>query len=62
VASEDVVYMLNGLGVKTGIDLNELILTGWFISRILQRQPASRVSLAVSSTIKDKTNIDRRQE
>ena len=46
VATEDVVYMLNGLGVSTGVDLEMLVETGRFISDALQRQPASRVSLA----------------
>ncbi len=59
VASEDVVYLLNGLGIKTGIDLDALISTGWFISGILQRQPASRVSMALVSTYTDKSNINR---
>ncbi len=55
VASEDVVYMLNGLGIGTGIDLNRLISTSWFIANILQRQPASKVSLALRT---DDRNIE----
>ena len=47
VASEDVVYMLDGLGIKNGIDLHSLIQTSWFINEILQHQPKSRVSLAL---------------
>ena len=46
VATEDVVYMLNGLGIETGIDLNKLIEASWYISEQLQRQPASKVALA----------------
>lgn len=49
VASEDVVYMLNGLGIKTGIDLSKLIAAGQFISAFLERKSASKVSLAMSS-------------
>ncbi|MBT7951179.1 MAG: hydroxymethylglutaryl-CoA lyase [Gammaproteobacteria bacterium] len=46
VATEDVIYMLDGLGIETGIDLNKLIETSWYISEQLQRQPASKVALA----------------
>ena len=44
VATEDVVFMLNGMNIETGIDLNKLIDTGRFISSILGRLPQSRVS------------------
>ena len=50
VASEDVVYMLDGLNIETGINLGKLIATGWFISEQLQRQPASKVSLALNKS------------
>lgn len=46
VASEDVVYMLHGMGIDTGIDLNTLIHAGNFISEQLQRQNNSLVSRA----------------
>ena len=48
VATEDVVYMLDGLGIETGIDLKKLIATSWYISKQLQRKPASKVSLVNS--------------
>ena len=47
LASEDVLYMLNGLGIETGVDLDKLADTGRFISRKLARSPASRVSRAM---------------
>ncbi len=47
VATEDVVYMLHGMGIDTGIDLDKLIDAGVFISEALGRQPNSRVSRAV---------------
>ena len=47
VASEDVVYMLDGLGVETGIDLDRLIDAGKFISDFLQRKPNSRAATAM---------------
>ncbi len=44
VATEDVVYMLNGLGITTGIDLTKLLQAGWFISDKLGKAPISKVS------------------
>ncbi len=49
VATEDVVYLLNGLGIETGIDLEKLALAGEFISRELGREPASRVARALAA-------------
>ena len=46
VATEDVVYMLHGIGIKTGVDLEKLIETGRFISDVFGRLPQSRVSCA----------------
>ncbi len=47
VASEDVLYMLNGLGIETGVDLEKLAEAGRFICIALGRQPASKVALAL---------------
>lgn len=46
VASEDVVYLLNGLGIETGIDLDTLIAAGQRISDTLGRANGSRVARA----------------
>jgi hydroxymethylglutaryl-CoA lyase len=46
VATEDVVYMLNGLDIKTGISFDKLLQAGWFISDKLGRAPVSKVSNA----------------
>ena len=48
VASEDVVYMLHGLGLTTGIDLYELAQTGEWISKQLGRPNNSRAGLALT--------------
>lgn len=48
VATEDVVYMLNGMGIRTGIDLNQLLKAGQFISEKLGRSPMSKVANALS--------------
>ena len=46
VATEDVVYMLNGLDIETGIDFKKLLKAGWFISDKLGKSPISKVSNA----------------
>lgn len=46
VATEDVVYLLNGLGIQTGIDLEALIRAGQQISNVLGRPTGSRVAKA----------------
>ncbi|MBB72606.1 MAG: hydroxymethylglutaryl-CoA lyase [Legionellales bacterium] len=46
VATEDVIYMLNGLGIETGINLDKLIDAGRFICDALQISPHSNVALA----------------
>ena len=48
VASEDVVYMLNGLGIETGVNLEALIAAGNRISALLGRPTGSRVARACS--------------
>ena len=47
VATEDVVYMLHGMGIDTGIDLDKLVDAGAFISDFLQRKSGSRVATAI---------------
>ncbi|PUE39012.1 hydroxymethylglutaryl-CoA lyase [Limnohabitans sp. Bal53] len=47
VATEDVVYMLHGMGIETGIDLDKLVDAGAFISDFLGRQPNSNVAKAL---------------
>lgn len=46
VATEDVVYMLDGMGIHTGVNLDRLLEAGWAISKVLGRDPASKVSIA----------------
>ena len=47
VATEDVVYLLHGMGIATGIDLDKLIDAGQFISDFLQRKSGSRAATAL---------------
>lgn len=49
VATEDVLYMLNGLGIETGIDLEKVFLAGQFICDALGRMPNSRVAQAMAA-------------
>ena len=57
VATEDVVYMLNGLGVKTNVDLQKLLLAGEFISKYLGRPSGSKAAVALSRVTADASKI-----
>ena len=46
VATEDLVYMLDGMGIETGVDQEKLVEAGRFISEILGRSPQSKFSIA----------------
>ncbi|MCD6664508.1 MAG: hydroxymethylglutaryl-CoA lyase, partial [Hydrogenophaga sp.] len=47
VATEDVVYLMHGLGIATGIDLDKLVDAGAYISEQLGRPSGSRVARAL---------------
>jgi len=49
VATEELVYMLNGLGIEHGVDLGKLAAAGWAISDALERSPNSKVSVALKA-------------
>ena len=51
VATEDVLYMLDGLGIETGVDLMKVFHAGQFICRALGRKPASRVARALAAKL-----------
>lgn len=55
VATEDVVYMLHGMGMQTGIDLDALADTGRWLAGCLGRQTGSRVGRATAPTPADPT-------
>jgi hydroxymethylglutaryl-CoA lyase len=52
VASEDVLYMLDGLGIETGVDMGKLIDAGEFICRELGRETLSRAARAIAARAK----------
>jgi hydroxymethylglutaryl-CoA lyase len=49
VATEDVIYMLHGLGIETGVDLDKLVETGIWISSVLKRSPGSKAGRAIAA-------------
>ena len=49
VASEDLLYMLNGMGIETGVDLSKLVDAGLYISKYLGRPSGSKVAQALGS-------------
>jgi isopropylmalate/homocitrate/citramalate synthase len=49
VATEDLVYMLDGMRIASGVDLKKLVQTAWWISDRLGRPPVSRVARALKS-------------
>ena len=51
VATEDVIYMLDSLGIETGVDLEKLFRAGQFICKALGREPASRVARALAAKL-----------
>ena len=49
VATEDVVYMLEGMGIRTGVDMTKLLAATNTISRLIGRPPVSRVASALNA-------------
>jgi hydroxymethylglutaryl-CoA lyase len=49
VATEDVVYMLDGLGIETGVDLGRLVDTGQWICGLIGKEPASKAGRAIAA-------------
>lgn len=54
LATEDLVYMLNGMGMETGIDLRKLVSAGTFICRHLQIQTRSRTARAIGAQLRER--------
>lgn len=51
VATEDVVYLLNGLGIHSGVDLKKIVSVGKYISDYFKRPPRSKVTIAMVKTV-----------
>ncbi|OGA65711.1 MAG: hydroxymethylglutaryl-CoA lyase [Betaproteobacteria bacterium RIFCSPLOWO2_12_FULL_68_20] len=54
VATEDVIYMMNGLGIETGVDLDKLVDIGEWICGLLGREPSSKAGKAIAAKRKVK--------
>src|ERR1700749_2676049 len=52
VATEDVVYMLEGMGIATGVDMARLVAATNDISRLIGRPPVSRVAAAINAKMR----------
>ncbi|KAL8489293.1 hypothetical protein ACS0TY_024785 [Phlomoides rotata] len=57
VATEDVVYMLNGLGLKTNVDLRKLMLAGDYICKHLGRSSGSKAAIALSKVLANASKL-----
>jgi len=57
VATEDVVYLLNGLGIAHGVELNTLAKAGWAIAAALGKAPSSKVGLALKAQCTQNTTL-----
>ncbi|KAK4753716.1 hypothetical protein SAY87_001820 [Trapa incisa] len=57
VATEDVVYMLDGLGVKTNVDLSKLIMVGDFITKQLGRPSGSKTAIVLGRAMADASKM-----
>ncbi|RWW66983.1 hypothetical protein BHE74_00025601 [Ensete ventricosum] len=57
VATEDVVYMLNGLGIKTNVDLGKLMAAGDYICKHLGRRSGSKTAIALSRVTADASKM-----
>jgi hydroxymethylglutaryl-CoA lyase len=49
VATEDVLYMLNGLGIDTGVDLDKVVEIGLWICGVIGKEPASKAAKALAA-------------
>jgi hydroxymethylglutaryl-CoA lyase len=52
LATEDLVYLLNGMGYKTGVDLDKLVEAGQWISQVLQRPNMSKAGVVLAHKLK----------
>jgi hydroxymethylglutaryl-CoA lyase len=57
VATEDVLYMLNGLNIETGVDLDRVVDVAWFISDHLGRKPVSNVANALKAKLENTMKV-----
>ena len=56
VATEDVLYMLEGMGIRTGVDMTKLVAATNAISKLIGRPPVSRVASALNARARRAAN------
>lgn len=61
VATEDVLFMLTGMGIETGVDMAKLLAAGRFISEALTRPPESRLGRIPADSRRDARTLDRQK-
>jgi hydroxymethylglutaryl-CoA lyase len=54
VATEDVLYLMKGLGLETGVDLYRVVEASWYMASVLGSPPASKVARALGPEVRDK--------
>ena len=59
VATEDVLFMLTGLGIDTGVDMDKLLAAGAYISKVLGRDPASKLGCIPGDSLRDAGTLDK---
>lgn len=57
VATEDLVFLLQGLNIRCGIDLDKLVDCSWWISRTLERQPTSKLAMARAGCVPTASSV-----
>src|SRR5574337_439208 len=61
VATEDVLFMLTGMGIETGVDMDKLLVAGRFISEELAHQPDSKLGRIPNDSRRDARTLDKHQ-
>ena len=61
VATEDVLFMLTGMGIETGVDMAKLLAAGHFISAALARQPESKLGSIPADSLRDARTLEKRK-
>jgi hydroxymethylglutaryl-CoA lyase len=61
VATEDVLFMLDGMGIETGVDMDKLLAAGQFISEALARKPESKLGRIPADSRRNASTLDRQR-
>ena len=61
VATEDVLFMMEGMGIETGVDMAKLLAAGHFISEALARKPESKLGRIPADSLRDARTLDKQR-